>query len=273
MAWLEKIKSHFPQHKYAINAQQLGDTQALAWTNLGLWQAGMNYPQACQALAEDLAHRVNLNSKDQLLDLGCGKGASLHLWHKNYNIQNISAVELQQNHVVNIQEHATFLNSIYADSFLNLKQINFPNHFDVVLCIDAAYHTPVESLIDAMSTVLNSKARIGFHLLIWSEKAFNLPYLKKAQYYSLLKSADVKINHLLTETQLCTLLKLKKFDHIEVSNLSQPVLAGFSDYVEQQSEAFEGIDGFKIRMTAKLCQKLYREGLIEYVAVTASYKL
>ena len=104
MKWLQAIQTKQPQHKYAINAAMLGDHNELAWSNLGYWNhTHDSYPQACRQLAIHLATAINLNSKDKLLDLGCGKGASLVLWHEHFKVQHIEAVELQAACVDNIQ--------------------------------------------------------------------------------------------------------------------------------------------------------------------------
>lgn len=76
--------SRFIPHKYAIDASSLGDSEELAWTNLGFWKNTQTYREACRQLADHLAQAVNLNSKDHLLDLGCGQGASLLHWLQHY---------------------------------------------------------------------------------------------------------------------------------------------------------------------------------------------
>ena len=49
MKWLQAIRQKLPQHKYAINAKQLGDDAVLAWSNLGYWDdATSSYPEACR---------------------------------------------------------------------------------------------------------------------------------------------------------------------------------------------------------------------------------
>ena len=71
-----------------------------------------------------------------------------------------------------------------------------------------------------------------------------------------------------------------EFKNIEIQDLSEPVFSGFADYVQQtlnskpsdaQAQGSK-LDQFKIQMTAKLCQKLYQEGIVRYVQVTAQSK-
>ena len=167
MKWLQAIQQYLPTHKYAINSRILGDDAELAWSNLGYWEdAKSSYPQACQELAFHLAQSIQLTSNDHLLDLGCGQGASLIFWLKQFQIQNLSAVELQPHCVEKIQKNLNSKVKITQDSFLNLKNI-YPQHrLDVVLCIDAAYHSDLNSLLFSVFDVLNSKGRFAFHYLM-----------------------------------------------------------------------------------------------------------
>lgn len=261
-------------HKYAIQAKLLGDDAALAWTNLGDWSAScsekpLTYPQACENLAHRLAQSLNLNSKDRMLDLGCGQGASLQLWQQHYAVQQLEAVELQPNCVFKIQQGLPYLSAIHQLDFLNLKEFEFEK-FDVVVCIDAAYHVALNSFLHSVNSVLNSKARLGFHTLMWSDQFLNSNFLRKQRYKMLLKAADVDASQLMTREHLYAALVQAEFEQIEIVDLSEAVLKGFSDYIaEHCPQNVKSIDGFKISMTAKLCQKLYADGLLRYVQITA----
>lgn len=273
MKWLQAIRQKLPQHKYAINAKQLGDDAVLAWSNLGYWEdARSSYPEACRQLADQLAQAVALNSNDCLLDLGCGQGASLLYWQQHYRVQHIEAVELQASCVIQIQKHFPHIAAIYPQSFLNLKQISFKQRFDVVLCIDAAYHSNLNSFLDSVGSVLNSQGRLGFHYLMLSEQWSNLNGLQQQKYRWLLKAADVNLEHLMTAPLLEQTLQQHDFSDIEIRNLSKAVLQGFASYVQhvqQLPQQGTAMDAFKIRMTAKLCQQLYQDGLVNYVQISA----
>lgn len=267
MPLLQAIRKKYPQHKYAINAVMLGDTRNLAWSNLGLWQTAQCYSDAGQALAEHLAQLIHLNSKDRLLDLACGQGASIELWNKKYNIQNISAVELQPECVNHLQNHAPFLNSILCDSFLNLTSSTFPQKFDAVLCIDAAYHVVLNTFLSAIQNVLAVHGRLGFHTLMLHDHFFDLTLVQQKKYMFLLKAADVNLRHLMCKNKLqCTIMK-HGFSQVFIQDLSENVLQGFANYIDKGQLNLTGLDGFKIKITAKLCAKLFRDGWIRYVAI------
>ncbi|ENW83116.1 hypothetical protein F909_00708 [Acinetobacter sp. ANC 3929] len=269
-ALIEKVIGH----KYAIDAKRLGDDALLAWSNLGFWQdQHHDYPQACRSLADQIARSTQLQATDRVLDLGCGQGASLLHWLTHYQIQQLSAVELQADCVKRIQKQLPQV-QIHCESFLNLKALQLLNSFDVVLCIDAAYHSHLNSFLDSASTVLNSKGRIAFHTLMWSENWQNCTYLQKQKYHYLLKSADVNWQHLMGQQQLAQSLVQHGFSDIEIQDFSEPVLNGFAEYIETRKieKTVFDLAQFKINMTAKLCRKLYQDGLVRYIQISAVKK-
>ena len=272
MQWLQAFRKTLPKHKYAINAKLLGDHSECAWSNLGFWQgATRSYPQACQQLAEQLAQAVELTAVDCVLDLGCGQGASLNHWLQHDQIDELYAVELQPEYVHKIQQQFAGQLTIYCQSFLNLKQLSFTQQPDVVLCIDAAYHSALDLFLDSVSAVLNSTGRLGFHYLMLSEQWQNLDRLQRKKYHYLLKAADVDLTHLAQQQDYIQILQQYAFEQIEIIDISQQVLRGFSNYVESlvQQRQIDRLGLFKIRMTAKLCAKLYQDGLVRYVQISA----
>ncbi|QSB52593.1 class I SAM-dependent methyltransferase [Acinetobacter calcoaceticus] len=261
-------------HKYAIDASSLGDNGELAWTNLGFWKNTQNYCEACCQLADHLAQAVNLNSKDHLLDLGCGQGASLLHWLQHYQPKSLSAVDLQAQCVNKIQKIIPEINQIFCGSFLNLKQFEFKQSFDVVLCIDAAYHSNLNSFLNSVTQVLNSNARLGFHYLMKADSCQNMTVLQEQKYRYLLKAADVVWDNVPNEKTLRNALEQLGFVDIQIEDLSEPVLLGFSQYIQNQQEQNQsrGLANFKIQMTAKLCQQLYQAGYVRYIQITAIKK-
>ncbi|MNZ07864.1 class I SAM-dependent methyltransferase [Acinetobacter calcoaceticus] len=268
------VLSKLIPHKYAIDASSLGDDGEFAWTNLGFWKNTQNYREACCQLADHLARAVNLNSKDHLLDLGCGQGASLMHWLQCYQPKSLSAVDLQAKCVNKIQKIIPEINQIYSGSFLNLKQFEFKQSFDVVLCIDAAYHSSLNSFLNSVTPVLNSNARLGFHYLMRADSCQNMTVLQEQKYRYLLKAADVVWDNVPNEKTLRNALEQQGFVDIQIEDLSEQVLLGFSQYIHNQQEQNQsrGLANFKIQMTAKLCQQLYQAGYVRYIQITAIKK-
>lgn len=272
MKWLQAIRNKIPQHKYAIDAALLGDSRELAWSNLGYWEDAMStYPEACVNLADQLAQALSLNSKNKILDLACGQGASLIHWQNQYHVEEIHAVELQRACVDKIQNYFKNSVQISCSSFLNLNLLEQLPKFDVVLCIDAAYHCEMNLFIQSVCPVLKSKGKIGFHHLMLSEKFQTFSFLDQQKYKLLLKSADVHLVDVLSEMEIEKMLIAFGFKKIKITDMSAQVFAGFSNYVEQHLnlKSVQSLDALKIRMTAKLCRKLYADGFIRYVQIIA----
>ncbi|MEO3356335.1 SAM-dependent methyltransferase [Acinetobacter haemolyticus] len=266
-AWIEK----FIGHKYAIDAKRLGDDATLAWSNLGYWQAQYDdYPLACQSLADQAADSIQLQQQDRVLDLGCGQGASVLHWLKRYHVEQLCAIELQPACIERIQKDLPQVES-YCQSFLNLNTLHFLNSFDAVICIDAAYHSHLNSFLNSVIPVLNSKGRVVFHYLMWSDAWQQCSYMQKQQYRLLLKGADVDWQHLMSEPQLAQTLERHGLSQVKIQDFSEAVLDGFARYIEMQPIEKKVLDfaQLKINMTAKLCRKLYRDGLVRYVQISA----
>ena len=272
MKWLQTLQQHLPKHKYAIDAKQLGDHAVLAWSNLGYWEKNQSsYPEACQTLATHLADRLQLKSNDRVLDLGCGQGASLLLWQQHYHVQQLCAVELQAECVQRIQHTLNSKIHIIQTSFLNLNSKLFSAPFNVVFCLDAAYHSDLNSFLRSTHSVLNSKGRIGFHYLMLSDAFLNLNRFEKLQLKMLLKAADVHLEHLQLKMNLKHSIEAQGYQQVAIEDLSDAVLAGFSRYYHAHlaQQTVQNLDHFKIKMTAKLCQKLFEQGIVRYVQITA----
>lgn len=274
MKWLQAIQRYLPTHKYAINTALLGDASSLAWSNLGLWDNTQqnSYILACQNLAKDLADSIQLSSSDRVLDLGCGKGASLNYWQQHYAVLDLTAVEIQAKCVENIQKNFPQIQQVYCESFLNLNEIQFKHLFDAVMCIDAAYHSNLHHFLDNVQSVLAAEGRLAFHYLMFSEKWRYLSTIQKEKYRLLLKSADVNALYLHGKVRTQHILQQHHFQDIQITDLSEQVFLGFTNYINQQNYRnvkANYLDIFKIKMTARLCQKLYKDGVIRYVKITA----
>lgn len=273
MTWLRTLQHYFPKHKYAIDTKWLGDNAVLAWSNLGYWQQEVksSYPQACQTLAMRLADGVRLNAEDRLLDLGCGQGASLILWQQNYGVRQLAAVELQWACVQRIQDALRSNVQMVQASFLDVNLSLFTAPFNVVLSVDAAYHSPLSQFLDAVHGVLETQGRIGFHYLVLSETFLTLNHWQRLQLKAQLKAADIDLDQLPLLTHLQDILDKHGYKQGHIEDISEAVLAGFSSYYATHLASYTAynLDHFKIKMTAKLCQNLFERGIVRYVQITA----
>jgi cyclopropane fatty-acyl-phospholipid synthase-like methyltransferase len=114
--------------------------------------------------------RSSVNSTRSFTGFGLWSGASLQHWIEHYQVQQLSALELQPALIQRIHQHLPQLAHIQQGSFLDLNQLYSPEAFDVILCIDAAYHSDLRRFLDAVKPVLKTQGRLGFHYLVLSEK-------------------------------------------------------------------------------------------------------
>lgn len=260
-----------PQHKYAINAKMLGDFSVLPWTNLGLWNnPTYTYQDACQQMACHLGQALKLNSQDSLLDLGCGFGASLLCWQNQFHITQMTAVELQNQCVEQIKsQKIQSLKKVYQGSFLKIQSLLPHQTFDVIVCIDALYHHKIKEFLESITYVRHAKTRLGFHCLVLNFPFNELSKFQKLKYQYLLKLADIELQNLMTIEQMSNLLQQHGYQYIKQENLTKAVFKGFSTYIKKTAKSYVGLDGLKIRATAKLCDQLYKDGLISYMQIIA----
>ena len=222
-----------------------------------------------------------MGSAHQLLDLGCGQGASLHYWNKAFSVKNITAFELQTNCIETIKQASLpQLDAIYQASFsqLPLPAAHLYRAFDVVVCVDAAYHAPLADFLAVNQAALKPQGRMAFSCLIrpanLKKSGFLLGQLKKYFNKPMFELTSVPQQHLYTEQDLIQLLSSFDFIDIQIKHLDQPVLAGFAQYIQQQPPAFSTghmAAWLKITITAKLCRFLHQHQLLHYSVVSATY--
>ena len=272
------------RHPFAIASALLGDIRPMPWSNLGFWQNTRCYITACEQLAQQVGLAARLKPDDKLLDLGCGKGASLIYWHTAFDIKSITAIEIQPDCVQLIQ-HAQLpaLKAVYQGSFaqLPLPAPELQQAFDAVVCVDAAYHAVPQAFLALAQRALHPQGRLAYTTLCkstqWDQPSASYQQkLLKILTLKLLKVAYVPECNLLNISQLDHQLQQAGFSAIDISLLDQPVLQGFADYMRTHKQRQFGktsnqrLDWLKIVMTGQLCRFLARHQLIHYVLVSAS---
>lgn len=303
------------QSKFAIDSRLLGDPHTLAWSNLGFWQmphyennsyqdnsrqhkpqhqiqqsendAAIDYIKACENLAHVVGEAAQLRSTDQLLDLGCGQGASLQYWQNAFSVQHITAFELQTTCVEKIKQAALpQLDAIYQASFSQfpLPAAHLYHAFDAVVCVDAAYHAPLADFLAVNQAALKPGGRMAFTSLIRPVKpkktVFVVSPLKQYFNKQMRQLTSIPPQHLYTEQDVIKILSNSGFADIQIRHLDQPVLAGFAQYTQRQPLALNRHNmnkhtfaaWLKISLTAKLCAFLYQHQLIHYSIVSATYR-
>ncbi|WP_420427405.1 SAM-dependent methyltransferase [Algiphilus sp.] len=131
-------RERFDTAEKALNAVSGHDT---VWSNFGYWPHARHYPEAAEALARQLADAAGLQAADRVLDLGCGMGEQLRLWHRAYGVRQLTGVNpsASQNAVARAHPEAeayTVLDARAEDAL----PLPAPAVFDKVIALDCAYH-------------------------------------------------------------------------------------------------------------------------------------
>ncbi|TEU24202.1 class I SAM-dependent methyltransferase [Alkanindiges illinoisensis] len=286
--WLPVLSRHQQlKHRFAIASTLLGDPNLLAWSNLGFWHnipdlkttdfKTSPYQVACTQLAQQVGLAADLQPNDHVLDLGCGQGASLVYWTKQFGTQHLSAFEIQPACIARIQAaNLPQLNGIYQAAFDQLPlPDNALNHaFDAVVCVDAAYHAHFCDFLAVNMAALKPQGRIAFTTLSKSNDWSQASLLNQILTLKLLNLAYVPAQNLLKNDEIKTTLQQAGFTDIRLQVLDAEVFTGFARYIEQLNAPNTLIlaakaDWLKIKMTARLCAFLAKYGLVHYVLVSA----
>ena len=117
-----------------------------SWCNLGLWStACTRFSAACAELARLLAVAAQLTAADEVLDVGVGYGEQVRLWLDEYGVKRV--VALENSKTVAAAARAALADkpaaTIICGDAGHLSDTGLtaqPASFDVVLCLDCAYH-------------------------------------------------------------------------------------------------------------------------------------
>ena len=260
---------------YRIEPDLLCSKNTVAWTNLGCWQKSTDYVDAATYLASRLAESVKLNSQDNLLEIGAGYGASLDLWHQDFAVEDISVLELQERccHEI-LQKKHKFVKDVFQQSIFDNKPSDIPKLFDVILSVDATYHYDLNAYLNAIQPWLAPHGRVGFHLLVKTDQSLEMGNRDKSISRKL-AYAKVDYQKLPTQDLLIQTLLKQGYQNVQIQDLTEQVLKGFSDYIlYQQKNQWSwrqrySIGALKIYLTAKLCRYLAETQQLQYVQVTA----
>lgn len=279
----QKYLPQVSKHRFAIASPLLGDPNVLAWSNLGFWrntlddQNTSDYQRACAQLAQQVGLAAGLKTSDVVLDLGCGQGASLAYWAKQFGVQHLSALEIQPACIARIQAaHLPQLDGIYQAPF---DQLPLPDHrlkhaFDAVVCVDAAYHAQLADFLAVNMAALKPQGRMAFTTLVKSSRWPQAGWLYQHLTLKLLNMAYVPAQNLQPQHEIIATLQQAGCIDIQLQVLDQEVFSGFAKYI-QQLEAPKHLawaaktDWLKIKLTAQLCHFLAQHGLIHYMLVSA----
>ncbi len=269
--------------RFAIASDLLADEGAGGWANLGCWptdgrEAG--YVEACRELALRVGKAAALTAGDRVLDVGCGRGASLHLWPQAFAVQAVTGIEHQLACVEAIRaQPPAALAGMHAGRFDRLPLPDgVPAHgFDAVVCVDAAYHADSLAGFAAHAAAgLRTGGRLAFTTLTLAPAGEAASGWQRRRLRTLLALAGVPAASLAAPTALADDLTRQGFANVGISHLNAEVLGGFAAFAARRGPALPWYRRLspgwrKISLSADFCRYLQRSGLVDYSLVQATY--
>lgn len=283
-----------PAHRNDIATVLLGATTQPPWSNLGCWPADAapgnrsdgsdadnsgdsEYDRACRRLALRHAEAVSLHADDRLLDLGCGPGASLRLWQEAFGVRHMTALERRPACVTALRELSLpGLERVHQADF---DRLPLPGDLpaagaDVAICVDAAYHArSLRDFTAFAAAAVRPGGRLAFTTLAatpaWHAAAAGQRLLTR----QLLALAGIPAASLTDHQGIEEVLRATGWAPAGMRE-QDDVLAGFADFAGRRGALLPWRQRLrpgwrKIALTAGLCRRLQREGLVSYVLVTA----
>lgn len=259
------------------------DMASPAWTNLGCWQRSdgsplTHYAEAAEALATRVGVAAITPPGQCVADLGCGHGASLLLWQRQFAATQIIGIELQAACVEDWQAHARDGISLHQGRF---DQLPLPETVsallpatgcDAVVCVDAAYHADSLGAFAAVAQkLLRPQGRLAFTTVLRPERSSLVSQLKQRLMTRL---SGIPPASFASADELERTLTRLSFGGIRIEYLDSEVLQGFADFVARRATELpraqrRSLAWLKIAATAAMCQHWFGRQELHYVLISA----
>lgn len=264
------LKKNFPQ---TVETKDL-DENSNEWANLGYWlhrphisEKGVwenpqepdvipwppkTYSEACQDLARIHADYAGFNPHQKLLDIACGRGASVKLWAQEYGITGIDVLEpcnksmkilkaTFQGETSNPVENffacklEDILGNIKTPPNISEAPLIFNDEkglisigpYDRIVCIDSAYHfSSTHLLLEFARKTLKQGG-----MLVWSNFTYDSKKFLPPLWLSLLKIRKEAMVDLSSMNELAAHFG---FEWHAPFHLNHGVIQGFPLFVEKR---------------------------------------
>lgn len=256
-------------------------TQTSTWVNFGLWSSETpNFPQACEDLAFLLGKALDLNAKDCILDVGCGRGDQLVLWKNVFSVSFVHGIDYCQNHVESARQ---LLQRLNLTTNIELTQASATQPFALdrpitkILSLDAAYHfnTRLQFLKQTVR-VLPKDGTIGLvDLILTREFAEKVQSSRLYQFllHCLGWLTGIPYANFISLENYEKQLKSIGYSDITTQQLDNPILDGFVQFVERQNKFLKRFGSNrtfeKFAGSASLIRFLRKHRVIHMILITA----
>lgn len=258
----------------ALNHESGGST---CWGNLGYWAQACNYPDACAALADELATALQLNPRTHLIDIGFGSGDQLLHWRERYGVRHIAGLNLSHSQTDFAKQrlvdhgHADIARCIRQGDVSELPTwaAAAPVAADTVLALDCAYHFGSrQRFIADAAQVLPAGGRLGMTDIILGR-----PRLKLHEHAALRvisRLSHLPWNNLQGQDRYRGVWHAAGFELETWADITDQVFEPFGDWLTRYQasldpEVARRIRWTKYNATAGFLRWAARNGVLRYV--------
>lgn len=215
---------------------------------------------------------AGLHAGMHVLDLACGYGASLQLWHHHFGVTRVAGLEVQTPCIEHLRPLASETYTVAQGRFDELPlpaALAAHSPYDAVVCVDAAYHArSLRALAAVARSALKPDGCFAFTTLATGNAKNELP----PGLSWLLRAAGIGPASLLSIAGIKSTLMHEGFSQVTLEPLDDAVFAGFAAYVRRRALTLPwrercSPDWLKIKGAGLLCGVLARQGGVHYVVV------
>jgi SAM-dependent methyltransferase len=235
------------------------------WLNLGLWPAP-SYAVAARELALRVGRAATVDKGSHVLDVGCGFGESLRLWHTLGAMRivgiNSSAAEVASARAT-LADVAATITVLRADG-ARLPADILDGRFDAVVSIDAAYHFATrEHFFRCAWAALRPGGRLATaDVVAASERASLRTRLLRPVFCVLAGIPCVNVSY--CAAGYTTRLRTLGFERVAAEDVTERVLEGFGAW----GSSHRGSIG--VRIAAGFIAAMRKYADVAFVIVTAT---
>jgi len=255
------------------------------WGNFGYWSKASTYPEACEALAIEVADAAGLDAQSHLLDCGFGCGDQLLTWINRYAVASIVGVNLSVSqteiakHKIK-QRSASYTRVVLHQGdvltcFANRSFTEACDPISHIIALDCAYHFVNRAMFFQKAySLLAAEGKIALTDITFCEPPKTLiARLRFKLAACLIKLAKIPPENMLTLDQYKLQLARAGFKAIDTRDITEPVFAGFCQWLPEYKRhgvAPDKLNWTKYNVTRCFLSWATRHGIIEYQLISAS---